>query len=188
MLIGFSGGMGVGKSTAIEIIKSCFPDREVVLVKFAQPLYDMQEAIYDRISPVFKRPGEFKKDRKLLQWLGTDWGRDSISKTLWVDLWKDEVGFQTDCKVAPIIVCDDCRFDNEAEAIHSLGGYVIKLTRPDNTKHAEGGVGIQNHASEAGVSKNLLDFEVENSDTVAAFRDKLVACLQEINQPFIRRI
>lgn len=185
-IIGFSGGMGVGKSTAIKILEDLYPSHPVFLVKFAQPLYDIQEAVYDRISSVYSRPSDFKKDRKLLQWLGTDWGRDTISNTLWVDLWKasvEEVKRDHVFLDEPIIVCDDVRFDNEAETLKELGGYVIKLVRPNNTAHAEGGQGIVNHKSESGISENLLDFVVYNNDNLDTFRDRLIACFQELYKP-----
>ncbi len=176
--------MGVGKSTAIEIVRTLYPKHSVRLVKFAQPLYDMQEMIYDRIDRVYQRPSDFKKDRKLLQWLGTDWGRDTISTTLWVDLWKaaaQEAGYDAAYyqRQEAVIVCDDVRFDNEAETVRSMGGTVIKLTRPDNTSHAEGGVGIVAHKSELGVSPSLIDHTVENNGTLEEFRQKLINALGE---------
>jgi hypothetical protein len=182
-IIGFTGGMGVGKSTAISILNETFHDRPVFLVKFAQPLYDMQEYIYTRIDKVVKRSEDFKKDRKLLQWLGTDWGRDTIKQDLWVAIWKAEVESIFEDYDDAVVVCDDVRFDNEAEAIKSLGGHIIKLVRDNNTLHAEGGEGFKKHQSEAGISENFLDFTIHNSDTVTAFRNKLVACFLELYQP-----
>ena len=111
-IIAFSGKMGVGKSTAIERIYAK-SNGVVHLVKFAQPLYDMQEFIYRRISSVVQRPANFTKDRKLLQWLGTDWGR-GMKETLWVDLFKAQVEKILDHNPTAVIVCDDVRFDNEA--------------------------------------------------------------------------
>ncbi len=178
MIIGFSGGMGCGKSTAIEQLEF-FTKKAPNLVKFAGPLYDMQEYIYRRIASVYDRPEGFVKDRVLLQWLGTNWGRDTISQSIWVDLWKADAEY-TSHRSRKDIVCDDVRFDNEAVAIKELGGYVIKITRPNNTKHAIGGVGIANHASEAGISKNLIDFEIVNDDTVSMFQAKLLDCYKAI--------
>lgn len=176
MLIGFNGNMGVGKSTAIQALKDHVFPREVHLVKFAQPLYDMQEFIYRRISSVHTRPASFIKDRKLLQWLGTDWGRDTISQSLWVSIWKAEVQAIRERSPGAIIVCDDVRFDNEAEVLKAMGGLIIKIERPDNTAHAQGGVGIVGHKSEAGVSAALIDFTVRNDSTIESFERQLVGC------------
>jgi hypothetical protein len=177
MIIAFTGGYGVGKSTAVSFLRKS-TEAEIRLVKFAGPLYDMQEYIYQRIESVYVRPKTFVKDRKLLQWLGTDFGR-SIDENLWVKIWKAQAS--VNLAIGNLVVCDDCRFDNEAEAIKDMGGIIIKLTRNDNHKHAQGGTGIQNHASEAGVSQKYIDFTVENNHTVDAFRDKLMACYRACN-------
>ncbi len=181
MIIGFTGGMGCGKSTAIEQLENFLPIKQRVrikLIKFAAPLYDMQEYIYRRISKVYERSADFKKDRKLLQWLGTDFGRE-IDKELWVKLWKaDAIGWHAISGYT--VVSDDVRFDNEAQAIKDMGGYVIKIVRNDNTKHAEGGTGIANHASEAGIDKKLVDFVVHNDDTVEVYKARLFECYKAI--------
>lgn len=180
-VIGFSGGYGVGKSAAIDLFASTFnldePGR-LSLIKFAAPLYQMQEDIYRRIVQVYKRPPDFKKDRKLLQWLGTDWGRDTISKTIWVDLWKADAEFAL--RMGSTVVCDDCRFDNEAETIKSLGGLVVKITRPNAAAHAQGGTGIANHSSEAGVSPHLIDYVIANDGTLKEFEDSLCRLYKQI--------
>lgn len=166
ILIGLNGSMGVGKSTAVALI-SGLVGKQAQLVKFAQPLYDMQEFIYKRISLVHKRPADFVKDRKLLQWLGSDWGRDTVSKTLWVDLWKAQVAEIAFKDRDALIVCDDVRFDNEAEVIRALTGRVIqiKTNRVRDVLHG----GFTNHQSENGVSSNLLDGTVNNDGTVKQF-------------------
>lgn len=184
MLIGFTGGMGCGKSTAIKTL-AAFTGEEPKLVKFAQPLYDMQEFIYERIGSVIKRDSSFIKDRKLLQWLGTDWGRDTISQDLWVSIWKAEVEQVRTWHKNPIIVCDDVRFDNEAEVLKAMGGHIIKIVSNRAGDRINTQSGIANHKSEAGVSNNFLDYVVENHDTVAAFEERLVACFQELVDPYL---
>jgi hypothetical protein len=176
-IIAFSGGMGVGKSTAIRVLTSVAPGH-VRLVKFAGPLYDMQELIYARIASVYQRPETFVKDRKLLQWLGTDWGR-SLSESLWVDLWQTSA---KDVLERPnhIVVCDDCRFDNEADAIHALGGIVINIKRPDAHSHAEGGVGIKAHASENGLSANKIDHQVSNDGSLSDYTATLTELFNKL--------
>lgn len=155
MIIALSGPMGVGKSTAFQALKD-IGGNYCHLIKFAQPLYDAQEFLYKRISTVYARPEDFVKDRKLLQWIGTEWGRDTISKTLWVDIWKEAAAkYEPDA----IVVCDDCRFDNEAEAVHSLGGLVVQLKGP--SRRADDG--IVAHKSEAGISPLLVDEIITNN-------------------------
>ncbi len=172
-LIAFTGGMGVGKSTAISVLKDnpiLAEGYPVSLVKFAAPIYDIQEYVYNRISAVYSRPKDFIKDRKLLQWIGTEFGR-GISEKLWVDIWANEsLALLRDNH---IVLCDDVRFDNEADAVHALGGVVVKISRQDNQKHAGGGTGIVAHSSEAGIDPKKIDFEVFNSGTLPEFKDSL---------------
>jgi hypothetical protein len=181
MVIGFSGGMGVGKSTAVETLRESQIKPwgvTVKLIKFAQPLYDMQEFIYDRISGVYTRPETFIKDRKLLQWLGTDWGRESISKSLWMDVWKADV--ELALAKGFTVVADDVRFDNEAQAIKDLGGKVILITSTKASERINTGAGIQNHASEAGISKNLIDKHITNDADYQSYVETLEATFKSL--------
>jgi hypothetical protein len=185
-LIGFNGSMGVGKSTAIKCLKDMLEDMihtdmpQVRLVKFAQPLYDMQEFVYRRITSVHKRSEGFTKDRKLLQWLGTDWGRDTISKTLWVDIWKAEVRVLQEVHPNDIVVCDDIRFDNEAEAFKAMGGTLVKLVSTSTAKRIDIHSGISNHASEAGIDPKYVDLTIENNGTLLQFLSDLTNMYKNI--------
>ncbi len=179
MILGFSGKMGVGKSTAVEVLRNS-TQRPVILVKFAQPLYDIQDFIYQRVSSVHTPPSDFIKDRKLLQWIGTEWGRDSISRTLWVDLWKARASEWLNNTPNAIIVCDDVRFDNEAETINSAGGKVILLTGKRSADQADGGAGIQGHASEDGIGPRLYSERVDNDSTLDRFKAKLCVLYKDI--------
>lgn len=176
-LIGFTGTMGAGKSTAIETLLESDLTVGHYNIKFAQPLYDIQELVYKRIERTYQRPDSFVKDRKLLQWLGTDWGRDTIRESIWVDLWQEEVKYAQENYSWATITCDDVRFDNEADRFKSLGGVLIKLVR-DNTNVLHGGV--SNHKSEAGVNSKFIDFTVENNGTLEQFKSSLTKVYQEI--------
>lgn len=180
MIIAMTGGMGVGKSTAIEAVNYTYPDR-VKLIKFAAPLYEMQEMIYRRIYAAYKRPDSFVKDRKLLQFLGSDWARESINPDVWVDLWKVEAAKAL--TTGSIVVCDDCRYDNEAETIKSMGGLIIKITSNDAYKRINTRAGIANHSSESGISDKFVDFTVENNGSPKQFQDKLAEIYKKILPP-----
>lgn len=174
-LLAFTGVAGSGKSTALECLKD-IQHHPLALKKFAGPLLDMQEMIYARIKPVYERPSNFVKDRTLLQFLGTEWARKTISDTIWVDLWKQEIDkfhrASNSLAVDPIFVCDDVRYDNEAEAVKSLGGRIIQIV---STKVAERGVvtGIKNHISENGIDLKYIDYIIENNGSVEDLRESL---------------
>lgn len=171
--------MGSGKSTAIEALKA-HGIGAVALTKFAGPLYAMQQMIYRIIQPVYQPPTDFVKDRKLLQWLGTDWGRDSISKTLWVDLWKAGVAKVSERDPEVVVACDDVRFDNEADAVHACGGIVVRIESTRCQDRATGGVGITGHASEGGIAGEKIDYLIRNDGTEEEYRETLRTLFAQI--------
>jgi len=61
------------------------------------------------------------------------------------------------------VICDDCRFLNEAEAVRELGGHVIKINKLHNG-HAESESG-KSHASEKEIDLIQGDFVI-NNDTI----------------------
>ena len=67
-----------------------------------------------------------KTPRQAMQWLGTEWGRELVNPSLWIDAWKVAVDREPD----RLIVVDDVRFSNEAQAIRERGGIVVKIERP----------------------------------------------------------
>ena len=165
-LLAFTGRMGSGKSTAIKILEKIQP-RPIVTVKFAQPLYDIQEFAYKRIGSVYTRPDSFIKDRKLLQWLGTEWGREIVDKDIWVNIWKQAVKEYKDQDV--LVVVDDVRFLNECLATQEMGGMVILI---QNRRHLK--EGLKDHISESGVPLKNLDVVVQNEGTLEEFENELV--------------
>jgi dephospho-CoA kinase len=172
-LIGFTGVMGCGKSTAIELLNKRAGYQGVHNVKFAQPLYDIQEFMYERISSVYERPSDFVKDRKLLQWIGTEWGRDSIKQSLWGDLWQREVEYVRENFPGNIITCDDVRFDNEAKRFKDLGGVIIKIISDRASARITTANGISGHKSERGVDDQYVDFVIYNNGTIEEFEQQL---------------
>ena len=106
--------------------------------------------------------------RRLLQRMGTEAGRNIHGDDCWIKLAKRKID------AAPgNVVITDVRFANEAEAIRSWGGKVIRIDRP--------GVGpVNGHASES------LDFEADlvlrNVGTIEELQDNLrllVGCVAE---------
>ena len=178
MIIGLNGKMGVGKTEAVEIIRRIHKDKEFEVVKFAQPLYDMQEFIYRRIKTVYARPDDFTKDRKLLQWLGTEWGRGTISENIWIDLWREEVEFTR--SNGTHVINDDTRFDNEAETIRALGGKVIQITSNRSADRINTTSGIVDHSSEAGLTPGLVDAIITNNGTLDEFEEQLKFALRNL--------
>lgn len=143
-VVALTGAAGSGKSTAAEyLIRRHSYER----VKFAGPLKDMCRAIGMTESQI---EGESKEEpaamlsgktpRHAMQTLGTEWGRKCMGEDFWANLWLSRV--KAILAFDGRVVVDDCRFPNEAAAVRSLGGVIIKLD-------GRGGIAGA-HASEAG--------------------------------------
>ena len=169
-LIGIAGPKGSGKSTlAGEICHDC----DYQAASFATPMKRMMEALGVPYS-ILGGDDELKKQslpmlnghsvRHALQTLGTEWGRTHMGE----DFWIMQAMRGVDDTLAKIksneehyefippplgIVFDDVRFDNEAQAIKSRGGIIVRIA---GTHEAIS----DSHASERGVAD--FDFEITN--------------------------
>lgn len=143
-LVAFTGPAGCGKSTAAEKLVSLGWMR----VKFAGPLKAMaaelglnDEQIEGALKEVPIPHMGGVTPRRIMQTLGTEWGRKTIHPDLWVNIARERILTLMDCGMD--VVVDDCRFDNEAAMIRELGGTVCKITGRSRE--------IEAHESEHGV-------------------------------------
>jgi hypothetical protein len=174
-LLGFTGKMGSGKST---ITNQIMDRREVdvaatldnplgmarlaVIRKFAGPLKDMLRAVgftgrdiegIDKEKPHDLLCG--RTPRYAMQTLGTEWGRQMIGPNFWVQLWKHQAQLELDQGVDVLV--DDVRFQNELDAVHALGGLVVRVVR--NLPH----IASNSHASETEMDTiGPVDFTLVN--------------------------
>jgi hypothetical protein len=127
-VIALSGPAGSGKSTAAAVLQ----EKGYTLVKFAGPLKAMCRAVglsdehiegNGKERPLGWLQG--KSPRQFMQLLGTEFGRDRIGAHFWVGLWERAALDVLDS--GGRVVCDDCRFANEADAVRKLGGVVVRL-------------------------------------------------------------
>lgn len=173
-LVAFTGPAGAGKSQAsLALDLSLGYERR----KFAGPLKAMLTALYTAAglhpAEIVRRiEGDLKEvpdpllggktPRYAMQTLGTEWGRQMIHEDLWVNIWRAGAEQRLDAEC--YVVADDCRFENEAEAVRALGGKVVRIT-------GRGGIGSE-HVSEAGVEP---DFEIANTGSVSELNRALRA-------------
>lgn len=140
------------------------PLKEIAVAFLMQLGYSRDQAIY---FVNFEKQYHIKEVgvtvRKLLQTLGTEWGREQINQDVWIQLWEKRVQY---CNFA---VADDIRFVNEAQKIRSLGGQIWKVSRPDATVQ-------EAHASEGGLS-TWPDFDViiNNGGTLEQLKQKVTS-------------
>lgn len=92
--------------------------------------------------------------RRMMQTLGTEWGRDLIHPDLWLFM-----AHQRLLHSGPGMVISDVRFENEAAWLRKHGGRIIHVVRPDAKT-------IEEHASEAGVARGSDDLILFNNGTL----------------------
>lgn len=164
-----------GKTEAMKILTDLLERSKtthyfVKTIKFAQPLYDIQRMVYDRIH----RPQPIK-DRKLLQYIGTDWGR-SVDEELWVDIWRIEARAHLNkqgLNTRMVVLCDDCRFENEAKQIIDLGGKIIDVVTDRDVRKKRGQLLSEAHSSEGGIPSLYLHTTISNNGSRIDLRESL---------------
>jgi hypothetical protein len=170
MIIGLTGLAGAGKSTAARwlSIHHGFVRRPMAYrLKSMIGVLGVDTDILDGDAARKEMPHSDLNGltpRHAMQTLGTEWGRKCMGENFWVDLW------MRDAKRVKNVVCDDVRFQNEVDAIRSLGGLIVKVERPCAGCKINPG-----HASE---QAHLLPFDrVVSND---GYQDKLYTALDEI--------
>lgn len=159
MLIGITGAARSGKDTVANYLfvegfaKESFagPIREMICRLTGMTLEQLEK--YKEIShPALQG----KSPRYAMQTLGTEWGRNLIGDSLWVDACLARAFRHKDC------VISDVRFDNEALAVRKAGGTVLKIVRPNLEA-----ISLSNHKSEQGVSSSLISATIINDGTIS---------------------
>lgn len=174
MIIGLAGPGGVGKTTTAKEI--CRQWNRGAHLPISYALKQMLEAYYlattdlthseiwARLDGDLKRmPCPFLGDHSptyAMQTLGTEWGRELISPTLWVDAWKRRAEKLMAEGFVPIN--DSVRFDNEAQIIRDRGGVVVRLFGRGDLP--------ADHVSEQGDFWSDLTIEVDDEPSVIAGR------------------
>lgn len=224
IIIAFSGLKSSGKSTAAKFVESYLKDYVVHKLSFAAPLKklitdifclhnkecydpDLKDVILDHwnVSP-----------RELMQKIGTDLFRKQLStvcsdltmpaETIWasnVYCKIKEIEFENrrNNTTNSVIIIDDCRFNDEYNAIKELGGIVIKIKAHSipitpimrnsiddpSSKHGrniikrssamrDSTIQPQIHESEYGCK---CDYEVYNNKTIDIFHEKLSKLIEK---------
>lgn len=174
MIIGFSGYARSGKDESAKALAELGYRRVAFADKLREFLYALNPIVDNtsnahgaiRVSDVvdaygwdgYKETQWGPEIRQLLQHLGTECGRQIISDTVWIDAALNGVDGDT--------CVTDCRFPNEAQAIKSRGGLMVRVERP--------GVGPANsHPSETALDDWPWDCVVENDGTIEELHQKV---------------
>ena len=169
--------MGSGKTTVATYLANQYGYH---ITPFAKPLRMMMTALLESFGVPAKEVSFFLTDgkeipileipgtptaRRLMQLLGTDWGRKLVHDRIWVEAW-DIMAQQR-----KYVVADDCRFMNEYKAVKSIpGAQVWRITR-------QSAVITSVHASEGALDTVAVDHEITNDYTAGELFAKVDALL-----------
>lgn len=178
IIIGLTGKAGSGKDeTVIQYFKREHPLAQKIAL--ADAVKHSAAAFFkEPISMFYESKDEISEQwgisyREMLQKLGTDFARNLIHEDFWVQM------LDTKLKGIPssieLVFVPDVRFDNEADWVHHMGGAVVEVVRQVESNLTEE---EQTHASESGVSAHLIDYRIENDDTVEKLGEKLAKFLE----------
>lgn len=136
MLVGLVGASGAGKTSIAETLQR---QEGFYRLHMGQPIKDMLSAfglsdLELHGPPEVRAQGSAKlagkSPRFAMQALGTDWGREMISKRIWADHLTRRLAELRQDQVHKIIV-DDLRFPEDFDAILDAGGLIVRVVRPN---------------------------------------------------------
>jgi hypothetical protein len=195
----FVGKMHSGKTTAAKMLVE---QHGFTRLSFAHPVKEVSVKMVNTFLDWMEEPDTFTFEeleenktfwRPLLQFVGTEMGRQYLYDEVWIDKFTDYFLEQRYYDPAIKVAMDDCRFVNEAKRLRKLGFTIIKLVRPEEerrrsvedtvVKRLAGDEGQQrygdihfvkqvhdemekifSHPSETEVDNIKADFEVESKD------------------------
>jgi hypothetical protein len=177
-LIGFTGAAGSGKDTAASVLIDQLGYEKI---SFASAIKDLVTIIFGWDRNMLegatkesrawreesdewwsRRLGRDTTPRSVLQQWGTELGRETFHKDIWIAAVERKIAQNPDKKY----VLTDCRFINEAEMIKRSGGKIINITRK--------GVELTgSHASEVGLPSHIFDMVIVNDGSLEEFNSKI---------------
>lgn len=179
-VIGLTGRAGTGKDTVARILSNLFGYRPR---SFADPIRRGLVAMFEGLSPELLTDRGHKETpleithgttpRRLMQTLGTEWGRTLIHPEIWVTQMEAWVERHQPYR----LVIPDVRFADEARWIREeRGGLVLRVVRDDVAP-------VEAHASESGLSDTLVDGTIRNTGSISHLPVTVLQALAEIAAP-----
>ena len=177
-----SAKQGGGKTTlAQEIQKAVLASGKRIPVKeliFAGPIYEMHDACRKILVDAGVDPIHEVKDGYLLQMLGTEWGRNTISEDVWVRVIQGRMKRFADIVAESnseggIAVIPDLRFENEFHAFPDA--LRVRLECPEEVR--------KERVMKTSMWRNTTNHPSETSLDLFAARGKFDLYFDSENQP-----
>lgn len=175
MIIGFAGKKRAGKDSSFMSIEKIY--KPTLRVAFADAL---KEEVYKYVLkpnniPIEALSDERKKHfRLIMQGWGTEFRRGFIDDNYWLNKVKEKLD-SLDLDGSLIVGITDVRFKNEADFIKSMGGFVVRIHRPDTDDYTD------MHSSEIDMDDyEHYDFEIYNDGTLEDLDKKVAFALEQL--------
>lgn len=185
-----SGKQGSGKTTLSEGLGRHAEKAGLTVsrLKFADPLYEMHGEIH---KVLLKHGEDFKTpDGKLLQLLGTEWGRSTLGHDVWARILMRRILKLDDMfQDMRLVIVDDCRFRNELEAFRILSAsdnakvLTVRLEAGEALRRARAEKWRENttHPSEIDLDGCAFDMTINAEENAAAeVLEKVLAGLRTL--------
>lgn len=117
--------------------------------------------------------------RQYLQFYGTEAHREVFGDSFWVDQVLGDEAYRWATDPDNLVCVTDCRFPNEAEAVRTKGGVVVKIIGPPEVEHR-----TDMHASENPLPDDLIDYYIDNSvrgDGFASLDKQIINLVAQVN-------
>ena len=169
-IVGIAGAAGSGKDTVADYLALM----GYIKVSFALPLKKALTAMFcvdfvnmPRDQKEKPLDGLSVTPRRLMQTLGTEWGRNLIDPDLWVHALDVHLRQQPPWQS---FVVADVRFPNEVAWIKENDGFLIYLERADLPP-------VEDHASEQGVFPSDAHVVLWNDGTIAQIQEEALQAI-----------
>lgn len=179
MIIGLSGYAGSGKDTVAKILSDNHDFKQIAFAdKLREFLYAMNPIVGYNIAPVplrtvidlfgwqgYKKSEFAESIRNIIRKAGTEAGRGVLGEDVWVNAVFNSISQNDD------YVISDCRFRNEADAVRSKNGFVVRITRDSVRQDIS-------HSSETSLDGYLFDYIIENNGSIEELEEKVAVMLR----------
>lgn len=168
-IIMISGKQGSGKTSIMNniILMAARMGMNAMDVRFAETIYNIHDYIRETLR--FRGIERPDKDGRLLQLLGTEWGRETIHPDIWV---KACLGYINNVAPVPrphqLFVISDCRFKNEFDLVDA---FRVRLEAPKDVRQArcDGWRDTDTHISETDLdeyaAQGKFDLTIDTTST-----------------------